>query len=191
MHSQIMIQVNAAVDVGISPLVQSLNKINGLMTVDSCQGTADSWAYVYFTCQGDSAQLLMLVKNLAESLSAQLVICTDDYRVCVEWMAGGERPLAKLLVQPDYITTLADAVNTIAATTACEGCALIAVRLETCERDTAALQRQIDALRDRLAAHEGMAAHPSRWKSQPTFAERLMVADSNGVRPYTPPQDER
>lgn len=46
-HKQVWIKVNAKVDRGISNIVALLNEIDGLITLDSCEGK-NKWSYVYF-----------------------------------------------------------------------------------------------------------------------------------------------
>jgi hypothetical protein len=51
-HSQKWVKVNAPVDVGIAPLIESLSAFDGVRTIDSCEGNGDS-AWVCFDCGDD------------------------------------------------------------------------------------------------------------------------------------------
>lgn len=46
-HEQVWVKVNAQVDKNIANIVTALNMVNGLLTLDSCEGD-EKWSYVYF-----------------------------------------------------------------------------------------------------------------------------------------------
>jgi hypothetical protein len=47
-HPEVPIKVTAWVDEGVAPLVAALNSLDGVMTLDSCQGDSEKGAYVLF-----------------------------------------------------------------------------------------------------------------------------------------------
>lgn len=48
-HRQVWVKVNAPVDEGVAGLVSALSKVDGLETIESCQGSPDgSPAFVFF-----------------------------------------------------------------------------------------------------------------------------------------------
>ena len=50
-HPQTWIKVNAPVDEGVAEIVSLLNTVDGLETLQSCQGEpGDREGYVYFSC---------------------------------------------------------------------------------------------------------------------------------------------
>ena len=62
-HAQVWVKVNAPVDAGIAHLVAILNRIDGLYTLDSCEGIAgEKPAHVYFN-YGDWLQIGDLMFN--------------------------------------------------------------------------------------------------------------------------------
>jgi len=104
-HKQITLDGGLEVDRGIAPLVAALNKIEGVSTVDSCEGDSQSEAYVYFRGRPDTVQL---VEWLADRLRARLHACCE-YRLRLEWLAGSE-VMAEILTRSDYVDTLANAL---------------------------------------------------------------------------------
>lgn len=48
MHPETFVKVNARVDVGVAPLVTALSSLQGVETVESCQGGAGHQAFVLF-----------------------------------------------------------------------------------------------------------------------------------------------
>ncbi|MFH2057232.1 MAG: hypothetical protein ABIJ61_14840 [bacterium] len=111
-HKQTWVKVNAPVDDGIASLVMALNEFEGIITVDSCQGTENEPAYVFFTCLGDGDSLYSFVSKLAASLSAHLDSCSE-WSLILEW-AGAEQPLARLEIQPASVIRLAKEVREVA-----------------------------------------------------------------------------
>ena len=104
-HEQATIEGGIEVDRGIVPLVQILNRIEDVSTLDSCEGGERHEAYVYFRCSHDTVQF---VEWLADRLRASLDACCE-YRLRLEWLAGSE-VMAQILARPDYVGTLADAL---------------------------------------------------------------------------------
>jgi len=50
-HEQVWVKVNAPVDAGVAESVSVLNGVDGLETLQSCQGDAGGkLGYVYFAC---------------------------------------------------------------------------------------------------------------------------------------------
>lgn len=99
-----------AVDREVAPLVQCLNQISDLITLDSCSGHGERDAYVYFTLAGGGNGLLTFVPELIKCLKADLDSCCE-YRLRLEWLARDEAPLAQIIAQPDYIGILCDALK--------------------------------------------------------------------------------
>jgi len=62
-HSQVWVKVNAPIDAGIADVVSILNRIEGLHTLDSCEGISGAKpAHVYFN-YGDWHQIGDLMFN--------------------------------------------------------------------------------------------------------------------------------
>ena len=71
-----------AVDTEIAPLVQFLNQIKDLITLDSCSGHGERDAYVYFTLSGGGNRLLTFVPELIKCLKAELDSCCELFVKC-------------------------------------------------------------------------------------------------------------
>jgi hypothetical protein len=91
-HQQIWIKVNASVDEGIAEIVSVLNTVDGLETVQSCQGhPGEHDGYVYFFC-GDWKRMSQFVfEQVGPKLKERL---DEDATLRLE--ATGDSPMAKL-----------------------------------------------------------------------------------------------
>jgi hypothetical protein len=91
MHAQTWIKANAQVDTAISEIVTLLNNVEGLATLDSCQGDLDHDGYVYFSC-GEWQNLCRFVFcDIAPRLRSYL---GEDVKL--EIVAAEISPIAKL-----------------------------------------------------------------------------------------------
>jgi len=121
MHSQTFVKVNAEVDTGIAAVVSALNEIEGLQTIDSCEGECGrKSAYVYFWF-GDWDRLASLAfREIEPKLSAAL---GGDYRVSVE-VFDGSRPTGKLEFSAEATEIVASALKQVVSihrSSACSG----------------------------------------------------------------------
>jgi hypothetical protein len=91
MHPQTWIKANAQVDTQIAEIVRLLNHVDGLATLDSCQGDPGHDAYVYFSC-GEWENLCRFVfSDIAPRLRSYL---GEDVKL--EIIAAEMSPIAKL-----------------------------------------------------------------------------------------------
>jgi hypothetical protein len=92
-HDQVWVKVNAPVDAGVAEVVSVLNSVNGLETLQSCQGDAGQRdGYVYFAC-GDWRQMCELVfQRIGPTLKNRV---DEDAKLVVE-ATSAENPMAKL-----------------------------------------------------------------------------------------------
>ena len=92
-HEQVWVKVNAPVDSGVAEVVSVLNRIEGLQTLQSCQGDPGGRdGYVYFCC-GNWKNLCRLVfERIGPALKR---VVDDDATITVEATTTDE-PLAKL-----------------------------------------------------------------------------------------------
>jgi hypothetical protein len=109
-HEQVLLDSGIEVDRGIAPLVIALNRIEGVATLDSCEGDSQNEAYVYFRGRPDT---MRLVERLADRLRARLNVCCE-YRLRLEWLASSQ-VMGQILTRPDYVETLANALSAINA----------------------------------------------------------------------------
>ena len=92
-HEQVWIKVNAPVDRGVVRVVAALNRLDGLHTLDSCEGIAgEKPAHVYFN-YGDWRQISHLIfERIGPALWGQ---CGNGAVVSLEIFNESE-PMGKL-----------------------------------------------------------------------------------------------
>lgn len=92
-HPQRWIKVNAPIDEGVAEIVELLNQVDGLETLQSCQGEPGYRdGYVYFAC-GDWKRLSQFVfERIGPTLKEKL---DEDATLTVE-ATNAEEPMAKL-----------------------------------------------------------------------------------------------
>jgi hypothetical protein len=92
-HQQTWVKVNAPVDTGVAELVSVLNTVDGLETLQSCQGDPGSRdGYVYFAC-GDWQKMCQLVfQKIGPTLKSKV----DDDAVLTVEATSADFPMAKL-----------------------------------------------------------------------------------------------
>jgi len=111
-----MTRVNIMVDDGIKPLVDALQTVPGLITVDSCQGESSGAgivkAHVFFTAKDGTYDLFSLCQGLSESLSRQLNWDGGEWSITLTWFTS-MTPMGNLEVIPDiaYIEKVAAAIT--------------------------------------------------------------------------------
>jgi hypothetical protein len=107
-HAEVPVKVTAWVDAGVVPLVEALNSLDGVLTLDSCQGYNGGPAQVCFTSRGSVDDLIGLVRYLADLFNAKLDSANVILRL--EWQACAEQPVADLLVGSDCLRAVAEVV---------------------------------------------------------------------------------
>jgi len=112
-HIEIPVKVNAWIDKDIAPLVLALNRFDGVITVDSCQGK-NGHGYVYFTHHGNPEDLASFIQRLSASIGKKIP-SGGDFSFRLEWLAGSERPMAQLVVKGSLVEPLANTITEIAA----------------------------------------------------------------------------
>lgn len=107
-HTQIWVKVNAPVDEGVADIVCALNQVEGLATLQSCQGeSGQAEGYVYFFC-GDWKRVSELVfKRIGPKLKA---ILGADVHLTVEATSADE-PMAKLSFKAEAASSVASALK--------------------------------------------------------------------------------
>jgi hypothetical protein len=92
-HEQVWVKVNAPVDAGVAEIVSVLNGVDGLETLQSCQGDAGGESgYVYFAC-GDWQKMCQLVfQRIGPTLKIKV---DEDAKLTID-ATSSEAPLAKL-----------------------------------------------------------------------------------------------
>lgn len=113
-HEQSWIKVNAPIDVGISRIVSLLSGFDQLQTIESCQGSASSPAWICFQ-YGDYR--LHPWRDLAEFvlgfLGPELVKKVGDGVDVTLRTTGSGRVTAELQIRPGAETAVAAALESI------------------------------------------------------------------------------
>jgi hypothetical protein len=124
-HRQVLVKVNAEVDAGIAEVVSILNRVEGLQTIESCQGERGAGpAYVYFW-YGDWKNISEFVfEDLSPRLSSDV---GADHSVSVE-IFNGSRPTGRLQFSPEATNKVASVLNHIVSNHRSSGCSGGSVR---------------------------------------------------------------
>jgi hypothetical protein len=105
-HAQVWVKVNATVDAGIVEVVDALNGVPGLRTIDSCEGDVGGrWAHVYFEF-GDWRELGAFV---FEQLKPAVLQASSDASLAVETF--GDHVMGKLRIRAEAVAVVASALK--------------------------------------------------------------------------------
>lgn len=109
-HHEVPVKVNCWVDEGIAPLVEALNRFDGVWTLASCENDQSSFglgAYVMFACRGvDPVQFATSVREFAP----------PPAELRVEQEAGEGDALLTLSCPPSQVPALARTLNAVRMT---------------------------------------------------------------------------
>lgn len=112
-HRQVWLKVNAQCDERIAPLVEALNEIKGVLTIDSCED--GPWgAYVFFTFVRDWKELASLLQEASSLMGGLQVPCGYSFRM--KWLGSNDKPRAQLMMEPEHVAYVANGIQRIAAT---------------------------------------------------------------------------
>jgi hypothetical protein len=93
LHAQAWIKVNAPVDAGVAEIVSLLNCVDGLETLQSCQGDpGEREAYVYFSHGNWKKMSCFIFEKIGPKLKQRL---DEDATLTIEATESDE-PMAKL-----------------------------------------------------------------------------------------------
>jgi hypothetical protein len=110
MHPQTWIKVNTTVDVGMAEIVALLNTVDGLETLQSCQGDKGSEdAYVYFA-NGDWKRL---GEFIFEKIGPTLKERVDEDATLRMDATTGDFPIAKLSFKAEATELVASALKDV------------------------------------------------------------------------------
>lgn len=109
-HPQTWLKVNAPVDRGIAEVVAALNSVEGLETLQSCQGDpGEREAYVYFS-YGDWKQMCSFAfAQIGPALKQKL---DEDARLTIE-ATDTTRPMAKLSFRAEATNLVVSALKEV------------------------------------------------------------------------------
>jgi hypothetical protein len=107
-HEQVWVKVNAPVDAGVAEIVAVLNSVDGLETLQSCQGDAGGKSgYVYFAC-GDWQKMCQFVfQKIGPTLKSKV---DEDAKLTVE-ATSADAPMAKLSFKAEATDTVVSALK--------------------------------------------------------------------------------
>lgn len=107
-HKQVWVKVNAPVDAGIAAIVELLNRVPGLRTIDSCEGIPGrKRAHVYFN-YGDWKKMsrfafARLGPHLAKAMDGDLIASVEVF--------NGSDPMGKLSFDTEATPKVASVIK--------------------------------------------------------------------------------
>jgi hypothetical protein len=105
-HIQTWVKVNAPVDAQIAELVSTMNRIDGLETLQSCQGDiGKSDGYIYFSLDGWQNLCRFVFDRVAPILQSHL---GDDVRLEI---IAAEKPMAKMSFSAEAVPHVTSALK--------------------------------------------------------------------------------
>jgi hypothetical protein len=109
-HEQVWVKVNVPVDAGVAEIVAVLNSVDGLETLQSCQGDASGkLGYVYFAC-GDWRKLCEFVfQKIGPTLKSK---ADEDAELTVE-ATSADFPMAKLSFKAEAADIVVSALKEV------------------------------------------------------------------------------
>lgn len=111
-HEQTAVKVNAWADQGVAHLVEALAEVDGVISVESCQGgEADAPdAYVTFRRGESWRDLGAFLAGLSSAIQNE----PYRYRLSLVWNNGAATPWAQIHVPPESVSQLAVAIRGVA-----------------------------------------------------------------------------
>ncbi len=109
-HEQVWIKVNAPVDSGVAELVSLLNSVDGLETLQSCQGEPGKRdGYVYFACGDWNRMCQFVFQEIGPPLKSKV---DDDVKLIVE-ATSADAPMAKLSFKAEAADIVVSALKEV------------------------------------------------------------------------------
>lgn len=107
-HEQTWVKVNAQVDKRIAPVIAKLNAIEGLQTLDSCQGVPGSKpAHVYFYY----GEWQTISRFMFEVLGPRLALEIGDTGTASVEVFNGSQPMGKLVFDTEATNQVASVLD--------------------------------------------------------------------------------
>jgi hypothetical protein len=112
-HKEVSVKVNALADEGVAELVAALSEIDGLITLESCQGGDGKDAFVQFRfgTWKDSGRLLFdyLLPSMSADLRSMVSVRIQAY--------DADTATASIAVEPSAVPLLSECVRRLDAAT--------------------------------------------------------------------------
>jgi hypothetical protein len=109
MHHEVPVKVTAWVDEGVAPLVLALNELADVQTLDSCQGSDQQPAHVFFAHHGGAHEAVVFAADLAAVLAPHDDVA--DYALIAEWRPGTDQPVFRLVCPATQAGKLAEVLS--------------------------------------------------------------------------------
>jgi hypothetical protein len=107
-HRTVIVKVNADVDERVAPLVEALNSIDGVFTIDSCEDRGEGVGSVYFHAEPDPVVC-------ARSLARELAAFAEIVRLELSFQIGDGGDVLELIAPTDLLSDVARAVEKAAS----------------------------------------------------------------------------
>jgi hypothetical protein len=109
-HAETFVKVNAAVDCGVAELVSALSDIDGLVTIESCEGQpgrAKAFVIFRFRDWRKCGEFLFvhLLNAMDDGLKADVAVSIDAY--------GIDNSLGRISASPEVVGQVASAVRNV------------------------------------------------------------------------------
>jgi hypothetical protein len=109
-HTQTWVKVNVPVDTGVAEIVSILNRVDGLETLQSCQGDAGREdGYVYFARGNWNTICQFVFETIGPKLKERL---DEDANIRIDAVAS-DMPVAKLSFKAEAANMVASALKEI------------------------------------------------------------------------------
>lgn len=109
-HPQTWIKVNAPVDEGVAEIVSVLNSVDGLETLQSCQGDpGEKEGYVYFACGTWEEVCRFVFQKLGSKFKKRV----DDEATLIVEATGADFPMAKLSFRAEATSMVVSALKEV------------------------------------------------------------------------------
>jgi hypothetical protein len=107
-HAQTWVKVNAPIDAKIAEMVSLLNQVEGLETLQSCQGdSGERQGYVYFSLDGWQNLCRFVFEDIAPRVKDYL---GEDVKLEI---VAGERPMARMSFSAEAVPIVTSALKEV------------------------------------------------------------------------------
>jgi hypothetical protein len=107
-HAQTWVKVNAPIDVKIAELISLLNRVEGLETLQSCQGDpGERQGYIYFALDGWQNLCRFVFEGIAPRIKDYL---GEDVKLEI---VAGERPMARMSFSAEAVPIVTSALKEV------------------------------------------------------------------------------
>jgi hypothetical protein len=110
-HEQVWVKVNAPVDSGVAEIVSILNSVEGLQTLQSCQGDPGGReGYVYFFFGNWQSVCRFIFERIGPAVKQR---ADEEAAITIEATMAEEEPMAKLSFKTEAINMVVSALKEV------------------------------------------------------------------------------